>query len=113
LGGQLKRYPPGRKGYNGRVERSLRADDEEFYRPYLLSMQNEDDTLALAARWVYFYNVQRPHLGEGMDKQTPLEVLRRLGYNGPDQIALSHPSFWTRSAPTSSSLAIQRVVTIY
>jgi hypothetical protein len=48
-----------------------------------------------------------------MDKQTPLEVLRRLGYNGPDQIALSHPSFWTRSAPTSSSLAIQRVVTIY
>jgi transposase len=91
LGGQLKRYPLGRKGYNGRVERSLRADDEEFYRPYLLSMQDEDDTLNLAARWVYFYNVQRPHLGEGMDKQTPLEVLRRLGYNGPDQIALFPP----------------------
>jgi transposase-like protein len=92
LGGQLKRYPLGRKGYNGRVERSHRADDEEFYRPYLLSMQDENDTLALAARWVYFYNVQRPHLGEGMDKQTPLEVLHRLGYNGSDQIALFPPA---------------------
>lgn len=51
-------------------------------------MQDEEDTLALAARWVYFYNVQRPRLGEGMDKQTPLEVLHRLGYNGSDQIAL-------------------------
>ena len=91
LGGQLKRYPLGRKGYNGRVERSHRVDDEEFYRPYLLSMQDENDTLALAARWVYFYNVQRPHLGEGMDKQTPLEVLHRLEYNGSDQIALFPP----------------------
>ena len=91
LGGQLKRYPLGRKGYNGRVERSHRADDEEFYRPYLLSMQDENDTLALAARWVYFYNVHRPHFGKGMDKQPPLAVLHRLGYNGPDQIALFPP----------------------
>ena len=91
LQGQLKRYPPGRKGYNGRVERSHRADDEEFYRPYLLSMQDEEDALALAARWVYFYNVQRPHLGEGMGRRPPLEVLHRLGYNGPDQIALFPP----------------------
>jgi transposase len=91
LGGQLKRYPPGRKGYNGRVERSHRADDEEFYRPYLLFMQNEKDVLTFATRWVYFYNVQRPHLGKGMDKQTPLQVLHRLGYNGPDHIALFPP----------------------
>ena len=91
LQGQLKRYPLGRKGYNGRVERSHRADDEEFYRPYLLPMQDENDTLTLAARWVYFYNVQRPHFGKGMNKQPPLTVLRRLGYNGPDQIALFPP----------------------
>jgi hypothetical protein len=54
LKGQLKRYPPGRKGYNGRVERSLRAFDEEFYRPYLLQVGNEGDLLKMAARWVYF-----------------------------------------------------------
>jgi hypothetical protein len=59
---------------------------------YQWTAQDENDTLALAARWVYFYNVQRPHLGEGMDKQTPLEVLQRLGYNGPDQIALIPPT---------------------
>ena len=29
------RYPKGRKGYNGRVERSHRTDDEEFYVPLL------------------------------------------------------------------------------
>ena len=91
LQGQLRRFPMGRKGYNGRVERSHRSDDEEFYRPYLLSMRNEQDTLSLATRWTYFYNVQRPHFGRGMDKQPPLGVLKRLGYNGPEQIALFPP----------------------
>jgi hypothetical protein len=76
-------------------------------------MQDENDTLALAARWVYFCNVQRPHLGEGMDKQTPLEVLQRLGYNGSDQIALFSPIVLGRSALISSSLATHRMVTIY
>ncbi|MBC7262788.1 MAG: hypothetical protein H5T64_00345 [Chloroflexi bacterium] len=77
--------------YNGRVERSHRADDEEFYRPYLLQVNTEEDFIALSARWVYFYNVLRPHLGTGMEKRTPLQVLRSLGYNGVDQIALFPP----------------------
>ena len=33
LRAQLCRHPLGPKGYNGRVERSHRSDDEEFYRP--------------------------------------------------------------------------------
>ena len=53
LGGALKRYPKGRKGYNGRVERSHRTDDEEFYGPYLLQVRNVEEFLALSARWVY------------------------------------------------------------
>jgi len=36
------RYPLGRKQYNGRVERSHRTDDEEFYRPYLLDPLSTD-----------------------------------------------------------------------
>jgi len=91
LHGQLKRFPMGRKGYNGRVERSHRSDDEELYRPYLLSMHDATDTLQLAGRWIYFYNVQRPHFGQGMDKQPPLQVLQRLGYNGSEQIAVFPP----------------------
>ena len=31
----LGRAPKGRKGYQGRVERSRRTDDEEFYIPML------------------------------------------------------------------------------
>ena len=60
LGGALKRYPKGRKGYNGRVERSHRTDDEEFYAPYLLLAKSEEDFLALSAMWVYVYNVLGP-----------------------------------------------------
>jgi transposase len=91
LNGTLCRYPLGRKQYNGRVERSHRTDDEELYRPYLLQANSDQDLLDLAATWIYFYNVLRPHLGKQMDKSTPLQVLRRLGYNGDDRIALLPP----------------------
>ena len=91
LQGQLRRIPMGRSEYNGRVERSHRSDDEEFYRPYVLSMHNEQDTLALAGRWVYFYNVMRPHFGRGMEKKPPLQALQRLGYNGLRNMALFPP----------------------
>lgn len=73
--GQLKRYPMGRKGYSGRVERSHRAGDDELHRLYLLSRQDERDTLPLAAQLLYFYNVQRPHFGQEMNKEAPLRVL--------------------------------------
>jgi len=91
LGGELKRYPKGRKGYNGRVERSHRSDDEEFYRPYLLAMRDPQDVLQYAHHWVYFYNTLRPHFGHDMDQQPPLAMLRRLGYDGPDSIATVPP----------------------
>jgi len=91
LGGDLQRYPKGRKQYNGRVERSHRSDDEEFYRPYLLQAQTLDQFLALSQRWVYFYNVLRPHFGAGMDKQPPLAVLENLGYTHDHSIALFPP----------------------
>ena len=91
LNGTLLRYPMGRKEYNGRVERSHRTDDEDFYRPYLMQATCDQHLLHLAARWLYFYNVLRPHLGKQMAKSTPLQVLHRLGYNGDDRIALLPP----------------------
>ena len=91
LGGALRRYPLGRKGYNGRVERSHRTDDEEFYRPYLLQAQDAEHFLRLSVRWVYVYNVLRPHTGAGMHQQPPLTVLKQLGYTGRDEIALFPP----------------------
>ena len=91
LNGTLRRYPLGRKQYNGRVERSHRTDDEELYRPYLIQVTSAQALLDLASRWIYFYNVLRPHLGKQMNKCTPLQVLHRLGYNGDDRIALLPP----------------------
>ncbi len=93
LDARLVRYPPGRKEYNGRVERSHRADDEEFYRPYLTTVTDTQAFLRLAARWVYFYNLVRPPLGAGMNERTPLQALRDSDYQGPDTdtIALFPP----------------------
>jgi len=90
-GGELRCYPPGRKGYNGRVERSHRTDDEEFYRVYLAKAKNCPSFLELAQRWVYFYNVLRPHTGEGMDSRPPLAALKACGYTGDERIALLPP----------------------
>ena len=91
LGGQLSRYPKGRKQYNGRVERSQRTDDEEFYRPYLLNIPNTEQFLAYAQRWIYFYNALRPHFGAGMNTRTPLAALNDLGYTGDQTIASFPP----------------------
>jgi transposase len=91
LDGDLRRYPLGRKGYNGRVERSHRTDDEEFYRPYLLHAKDSNHLLRLALHWVYFYNAIRPHFGIGMNAKPPLDVLYTLGYNGPATLGALPP----------------------
>lgn len=91
LQARLTRYPIGRKGYNGRVERSHRTDDEEFYRPYLTQIEDVAHWVRLAGHWVYFYNAVRPHTGKKMDNRTPLQVLRQLGYRGGDTIAYMPP----------------------
>jgi hypothetical protein len=65
--------------------------DEEFYRPYLLHIQNVQQHLVYARRWEYFYNVLRPHLGEGMAEDPPPTVLQRPGYCRSDAIAAFPP----------------------
>ena len=103
LGAKLARIPLGRKGYNGRVERSHRSDDEEFYIPFLSHLRSQGDLLQKAAGWVYFYNLVRPHYGEGMNGQPPFARLRELGYDLPEEFALFPPLLldtistdWTR-----------------
>ncbi len=91
LGAKLVRFPLGRKGYNGRVERSHRTDDEEFYLPLLLGIKEERELLKRAAQWVYHYNVERGHTGKGMDGQSPWQKLRELGVRVPKEFALLPP----------------------
>ena len=91
LGARLARIPVGRKEYNGRVERSHRTDDEEFYLPLLGKIRTEGGLLQKAAGWVYYYNLVRPHFGAGMDGKTPFAKLRDLGIDVPEEFALFPP----------------------
>ncbi len=72
---RLCRVPKGRKGYQGRVERSHRIDDEEFYIPCLGEVTTAEEFLALAREWQWYYNVERPHFGAGTDGRTRLREL--------------------------------------
>jgi transposase InsO family protein len=57
---------------NGKVERSHRSDQEEFYQR--LSYKDDVDLEAKLAEWERFYNLARPH---GAHKgKTPYEALR-------------------------------------
>lgn len=91
LGAKLVRFPLGRKGYNGRVERSHRTDDEEFYLPLLVQIGDERELVRRAAQWVYYYNVERPHSGAGMDGLSPWQKLRQLGVRVPVEFAVMPP----------------------
>lgn len=91
LGARLAKIPLGRKGYNGRVERSHRTDDEEFYIPFLARICNEKELLQRVGGWVYFYNLVRPHYGEGMEGKPPFQKLCELGYELPEEFALFPP----------------------
>lgn len=57
---------------NGKVERSHRTDDEEFYQ--LLSYKDDVDLDNKLAEWGSFYNFSRPH--GAFNGRAPYEILR-------------------------------------
>tara|TARA_R110002072_G_scaffold290624_1_gene458345 strand:- start:69 stop:596 length:528 start_codon:yes stop_codon:yes gene_type:complete len=57
---------------NGKVERSHRSDQQEFYQ--LLSYKGDVDLEAKLGEWERFYNFARPHGAH--NGQTPYEALR-------------------------------------
>jgi transposase InsO family protein len=59
---------------NGKVERSHRTDQEEFYQ--LITYTDDVDLKKKLEAWEQFYNLSRPHAAH--DGQTPYEVLRSL-----------------------------------
>lgn len=61
----IHRYIPKRSApWNGKVERANRSIDDEYY----LNPTRPWNTLSAYVRW---YNLERPHLGKGMDGLTP------------------------------------------
>jgi len=63
-----KLIPPGEKEINGKVERSHRTDDEEFYRT-LKDRLNLETLIRRGRRWMMFYNFRRRH--SGIAKKVP------------------------------------------
>ena len=63
---------PGSAQLNGKVERSHRSDEQEFYQ--LLSYTGDVDLNAKLAQWKQFYNLARPHGAH--NGKTPYEALR-------------------------------------
>ena len=59
---------------NGKVERSHRTDQQEFYQ--LLSYTDDVDLKQKLEKWEEFYNFHRPH--GAFNGQTPYEVLRSI-----------------------------------
>ncbi len=57
---------------NGKVERSHRTDNEEFYQ--LLTYTDDVDLNKKLADWERFYNLDRPH--GAFKGKTPYEALR-------------------------------------
>ena len=79
-----KLIPPGEKELQGKVERSHRTDDEEFYR----TIKGRLDLLALrkkGRRWLMFYNFKRRHSGIG--KKTPGNFMIERLKLYPDRLA--------------------------
>jgi len=84
----LNRAPKGRKGYQGRVERSHRTDDEEFYLPIIPKVNSTEEFINYAKLWQYYYNLKRYHFGYKMDGKTPLERLNEYGFNFSDTFSM-------------------------
>lgn len=65
-----KLIPPGEKELQGKVERSHRTDDEEFYRT-IKKRLNLFELRKKGKRWLAFYNFRRRHSSIG--KKTPAQ----------------------------------------
>lgn len=75
LGIQHRLIPPGFKELNGKVERSHRIDDDEFY--WKVQRENFAVFQQELLRWTHAYNHHRPH--GSLDGETPfLRLLQRL-----------------------------------
>jgi transposase InsO family protein len=73
-----KLIPIGHPQSNGKVERSHKTDDTDFYNINAFCSLN--DFQIKGAKFLKYYNERRPHQGLGMNMRTPLEKLRSFEF---------------------------------
>jgi transposase InsO family protein len=74
LGIHHRRIPPGCPEVNGKVERSHKTDQQEFYD--LNRFRDRKDLTRKMRRWEHEYNEDRPHLA--LEGKTPAERVRQF-----------------------------------
>jgi transposase InsO family protein len=95
--------PPGQKELNGKVERSHKTDDQEFYwrLPSWISFAELQRQLQ---RWTHEYNHYRPH--SSLKMKTPVQRLNNFGI----QIVDPSAGAWEESKkPTHYDVVIQKL----
>lgn len=60
---------------NAHLERSHRTDDDEFYIPRILKIQNRQEFFTEAFNYIYYYNTVRKH--SGIARETPWQRLNK------------------------------------
>lgn len=80
-----KRHPE----ENAHLERSHRTDDEEFYIPRILSIQNKQQFYKEALNYIYYYNNVRKH--SSLAGQTPFTYLKKQLPQLDDRIRIVPP----------------------
>ncbi len=61
---------------NAHVERSHRTDDDEFYIPRILKINNKEEFYKESLNYIYYYNNVREH--SGINDMTPYQKLKML-----------------------------------
>src|SRR6266850_2521356 len=79
-----KLLPPGLKELNGKVERSHKTDDQEFYWRLPLTISFEEFQRQLQ-RWTLEYNFDRPH--SALHMKTPTQKLADFGIQSGRQFS--------------------------
>jgi transposase InsO family protein len=85
LGIPHRRIPPRTPEANGKVERSHRTDEDEFYRR--TSIRTAAQLATKLQAWEHEYNHRRPHLA--LDGKTPAERLVELRISDPHAVQRS------------------------
>lgn len=76
---------------NSHLERSHRTDDDEFYIPRILSIQDRQTFYNEAFQYIYYYNNVRKH--SGINRQTPFQYLSSQMPDLDDRIRMVPPLF--------------------
>ncbi len=61
---------------NAYVERSHLTDDQLLYVPYGAKIKDKEELIEMARKYMYYYNVMRPHMGKGMNFRSPYDKLK-------------------------------------